>query len=611
MNEERDRFIEYLARLVGDSLISESQAVGFLEDYDAGEIDQLDLPVAPGDIEDDPDWEVVALLLLLLLKGQPFPASTTRAFAKTVDMLQDEFEDKVVNLARKYASRTIPVSVWQEEMYDAVQTHTAQQTMLGGGSTAVTPAQKQRFDDIMDEEEAFLSRFADRIAAGPLTGKQLSEAQIAARSSQYSGTGRGEAFRASEAMDSLIGWVADYITREDKYICGSCIVAGLMSPYLPLDGPYPGTVCQGRSRCRCTRKMRYDPITYDQLLIARTAAPTAERIAERTAELKGIDSRLRTIKVKGLQSQAPTSKAAVKDGEQPLSVSTVKPSKKGAFDPANPADVRKRIDEINSQYGPRIAELTQANDKLFMEFAQADSRVFSAKKAADRAVGTPDYAAAVAALDKHKADLADTSRRMNAIQAERDQLKAESKAKIMPLINAANPANVRIDAKNADPADVRQWQSGVDVFNRLVDAKAFYGDGVVKFDRFDGRANYAFESKTLLVGASTRPAIVAHELGHWLEDISPTARKKTIEFFNRRTEGESRSQLPGQPAGEIGKKDNFLDTYMGREYVTPAGKRYGSEIISMGIQYMQDDPMMFARRDPDYFDFMFNLLRGK
>ncbi len=41
------------------------------------------------------------------------------------------------------------------------------------------------------------------------------------------------------------------------------------------------------------------------------------------------------------------------------------------------------------------------------------------------------------------------------------------------------------------------------------------------------------------------------------------------------------------------------------------GVRYASEIVSMGVEYMYSRPIEFAAKDPDYFDFMFNLLRGK
>ena len=40
------------------------------------------------------------------------------------------------------------------------------------------------------------------------------------------------------------------------------------------------------------------------------------------------------------------------------------------------------------------------------------------------------------------------------------------------------------------------------------------------------------------------------------------------------------------------------------------GDTYSTEIISMGMQEMWHDPVGFATKDPDYFDFIIDLLRG-
>ena len=47
--------------------------------------------------------------------------------------------------------------------------------------------------------------------------------------------------------------------------CSSCITAQMNGPYLSGQGPFPGQVCFGRSRCRCYRRLRYDPAMYQLL----------------------------------------------------------------------------------------------------------------------------------------------------------------------------------------------------------------------------------------------------------------------------------------------------------------------------------------------------------
>jgi len=56
---------------------------------------------------------------------------------------------------------------------------------------------------------------------------------------------------------------------------------------------------------------------------------------------------------------------------------------------------------------------------------------------------------------------------------------------------------------------------------------------------------------------------------------------------------------------ERARPDDFIDPYMGKDY----GRR-STEIVSMGLEYMYADAAYFAQRDPEYFDFMFALLRG-
>ena len=103
---------------------------------------------------------------------------------------------------------------------------------------------------------------------------------------------------------------------------------------------------------------------------------------------------------------------------------------------------------------------------------------------------------------------------------------------------------------------------------------------------------------------------VVHELGHWLEHTNPEMHDKILEFYDRRTEGEKLQWLgKGYRRDEKTRRDRFIDPYMGKEYMRQ-GVRDATEILSMGIEYMYADPVTLAVKDPDYFDFIFNLVRG-
>jgi len=112
----------------------------------------------------------------------------------------------------------------------------------------------------------------------------------------------------------------------------------------------------------------------------------------------------------------------------------------------------------------------------------------------------------------------------------------------------------------------------------------------------------------LLVRRMTIEAI--HELGHALEGKDPEVARKAREFYDRRTEGYPVEPLKkyndSYDPHEMTKRNKFEDPYMGKIY-----KHGATEIVSMGLEKMWEDPARFAKKDPDYFDFMYNLLRGR
>lgn len=95
-------------------------------------------------------------------------------------------------------------------------------------------------------------------------------------------------------------------------------------------------------------------------------------------------------------------------------------------------------------------------------------------------------------------------------------------------------------------------------------------------------------------------------MGHWLEEMNPKAHESIMAFYKKRTKGESLSRLmDGFGVDEFTRKDKFIDPYMGKDYEGRA-----SEILSMGLGEFYRDPYRLAIRDPGYFDFIYNLVRG-
>lgn len=119
------------------------------------------------------------------------------------------------------------------------------------------------------------------------------------------------------------------------------------------------------------------------------------------------------------------------------------------------------------------------------------------------------------------------------------------------------------------------------------------------------------------------PAVVAHELGHVIENQIPGAKEAAGRFVAERIaqagtqDVNMKHQFPmsNYDASEKGNEDNFQKSFSVKslDYAFYAGKQYKNgqtEIISMGVEELYRDPVGFAQRDPEYFKFIVGILRG-
>ena len=144
---------------------------------------------------------------------------------------------------------------------------------------------------------------------------------------------------------------------------------------------------------------------------------------------------------------------------------------------------------------------------------------------------------------------------------------------------------------------------GVKEFSKLVDKKVVpFTKTIVK--QSTGRY-YFVSGNTIAINPMAGRSALVHELGHAVEMNNPIVKAKAVAFLEARTKGEKAIWL-GKPYGpdEVIKKDKFMEAYMGKQY---GG---ATEIISIGLQKMYEDPYKFAKADPGYFDFIWKIARG-
>jgi hypothetical protein len=167
------------------------------------------------------------------------------------------------------------------------------------------------------------------------------------------------------------------------------------------------------------------------------------------------------------------------------------------------------------------------------------------------------------------------------------------------------------------------WRQAVNQFARMVGPRPGVHCVQMRYDEssfWGDRASYSDHGLCVnLKGADGDiDGTIVHELGHWFEVNAPEVLEKAIAFHRRRTEGEKWVTMNEAEPGanyhetEHTKVDNFFRPYVGKlygDYLKDDGKITATEIVSMGIELMWRSPSYFAETDPDYFDFIWGLLR--
>jgi len=166
------------------------------------------------------------------------------------------------------------------------------------------------------------------------------------------------------------------------------------------------------------------------------------------------------------------------------------------------------------------------------------------------------------------------------------------------------------------------FAQGAKAFGRLVDRRIlpFTFSTEVNVSEFKdrwGRAFYDHSGVGVALSQEDEPWVVVHELGHWLDE-APNILKKSTAFLARRTVDDpapvklnALTSNRSYEDHEITRPDKFMHPYIGKQYANKDGYSDATEIMSMGLQLMYQDPWKFAQEDPDMFDFIWNTVRGR
>lgn len=202
--------------------------------------------------------------------GRVLGQLSPRQRAAVSDRVQDAFERDMTTLARTL-EKTGDLAAWQRASGARIVQHLVEQRALGAGRE-LRERDVSGLREAVQTQTTYLSRFADTLAIRRLKGQELTAQGVAARAELYGGAGREAFFQALEQSEDVgrSNIVIRYEARDDDRTCPRCLAAE--GWYLPGNGPYPGSVCLGRGRCRCTRRAEYNPAVWRRLMGLTAAA---------------------------------------------------------------------------------------------------------------------------------------------------------------------------------------------------------------------------------------------------------------------------------------------------------------------------------------------------
>ena len=270
------------------------------------------------------------------------------------------------------------------------------------------------------------------------------------------------------------------------------------------------------------------------------------------------------------------------------------------------------LGQAQRMYEPNDPEIAQRQ----AEYNAADQKFVQANAALDRANAGLDKASDQFWATRHE------------ISAAKESLNDDLRAK---YINAPEgPATLKMAPSVVDTsAGYRQfvpmtetpppqWGQGVQVANEIFGKGAINESqrGEVPFHPMqpgdplstNGRAYCNFkEGVTMSAGDDKGTAV--HETGHFFEDSIPGMYARVNEHIQSRTQGETYQPLKtltghNYADNEIAKPDDFAHPYMGKDY-----GGHADEFISMSTQKLYEDPIGFAKSDPQSYNFVMGLFQ--
>lgn len=215
-------------------------------------------------------------------------------------------------------------------------------------------------------------------------------------------------------------------------------------------------------------------------------------------------------------------------------------------------------------------------------------------------------------------ELLEVQSRVTTLRSRLGKVKRGARQKRLNILSQPEDARTGVQMPSRFQFGKADVDQGKDAFSRMMNDRWMQNARVPIRATQKNRAFYDPTGGKDIFGAVKLPkgsrnsGTVIHEMGHALERNHPEVHRAAMEFWERRTSGEGLKRM-GDVTGkthfrpdEVTKPDGFFDAYVGKRY---PGDRH-SEVVSMGLEKMYDDPVDFWEQDSEHFSLIWRIMHG-
>jgi len=317
---------------------------------------------------------------------------------------------------------------------------------------------------------------------------------------------------------------------------------------------------------------------------------------------------------------------------------TADPSADDPFPPEKPAEPTDPVDRKMLQVERAVAQVdaiiqkaTEASkalldsfqplqtqrDELWEKQFETVNKLTAAKEAGASpeaiAVLQQEYTAREAELKKITAELEPQWEAYSRAK-EAESAATEEGNRMIQNALAADPSSNR-GLGGSFGKELKHGSEAVAFFNK-VNGSDFLREGNFSVGQSTKSEREYFSNGAIYLRSVTSASVIVHEMGHVLEHSDRDVSQECQSFLARRTQGlkpESLNAIKGLKGrskafsdDEVGIKDGFRDPYVGKIY-----RHEATEVLSMGLQWLQQEPLRFFKEDPDHFKFTVRILNMK